>query len=41
MKTKPELRIKNPYALDDTQFAAAVELLKAQKPASRNAGSTT
>ena len=33
MKTKPELGIKNPYALDDTQFAAAVDLLKAQKPA--------
>ena len=32
MTTKPELGIKNPYALDDTQFAAAVELLKAQKP---------
>ena len=33
MKTKPELNIKNPYALDDTQFQAAVDLLKAQKPA--------
>jgi putative spermidine/putrescine transport system substrate-binding protein len=33
MKTKPELKITNPYALDDTQFAAAVNLLKAQKPA--------
>ncbi len=33
MKTKPELGIKNPYALDDTQFAAAVDLLKQQKPA--------
>lgn len=33
MKTRPELGIKNPYALDDTQFAAAVELLKKQKPA--------
>jgi putative spermidine/putrescine transport system substrate-binding protein len=32
MKTKPELNIKNPYALDDTQFAAAVDLLKQQKP---------
>ncbi|WP_433826080.1 ABC transporter substrate-binding protein [Actinoplanes sp. CA-015351] len=30
MKTKPELNIKNPYALDDTQFQAAVDLLKAQ-----------
>src|SRR3954452_23301580 len=28
MATKPELGIKNPYALDDTQFAAAVDLLK-------------
>lgn len=33
MKTRPELNIKNPYALDDTQFKAAVDLLKAQKPA--------
>jgi putative spermidine/putrescine transport system substrate-binding protein len=32
MATKPELNIKNPYALDDTQFAAAVDLLTAQKP---------
>ena len=32
MKTKPELGIKNPHALDDTQFAAAVDLLKQQKP---------
>ncbi len=31
-KTKPELKITNPYALDDTQFAAAVALLKQQKP---------
>jgi putative spermidine/putrescine transport system substrate-binding protein len=30
MKTKPELGIKNPYALDDTQFKATVDLLKAQ-----------
>ena len=30
MATKPELKITNPYALDDTQFAAAVDLLKAQ-----------
>jgi putative spermidine/putrescine transport system substrate-binding protein len=30
MKHKPELNIKNPYALDDTQFNAAVDLLKAQ-----------
>jgi putative spermidine/putrescine transport system substrate-binding protein len=31
MKTKPELGITNPYALDAPQLAAAVELLKAQK----------
>ncbi|MEV6303024.1 ABC transporter substrate-binding protein [Actinoplanes sp. NPDC051861] len=30
MKTKPELNIKNPYALDDTQFQASVDLLKQQ-----------
>ncbi|MBA2299273.1 MAG: ABC transporter substrate-binding protein [Chloroflexi bacterium] len=33
MTTNPELGIKNPYALDDTQFAAAIELLEKQKPA--------
>jgi putative spermidine/putrescine transport system substrate-binding protein len=33
MATNPELGIKHPYALDDTQFAAAVDLLKKQKPA--------
>lgn len=33
MKTRPELGIKNPYALDDTQFQAAIDLLKQQKPA--------
>jgi putative spermidine/putrescine transport system substrate-binding protein len=33
MSTKPELKITNPYALDDTQFQAAVDLLKQQKPA--------
>lgn len=32
MASNPELGIKNPYALDDTQFAAAVDLLKKQKP---------
>jgi len=32
MKTKPDLGIKNPYALDDKQLAASVELLKQQKP---------
>ncbi len=32
MATKPELGIKNPYALDGTQLAAAKELLVAQKP---------
>ena len=31
MKTKPELSITNPYALDETQLAAAVDLLKVQK----------
>jgi putative spermidine/putrescine transport system substrate-binding protein len=31
MATKPDLGIKNPYALDDKQFAAAVDLLKKQK----------
>jgi putative spermidine/putrescine transport system substrate-binding protein len=30
MKSKPDLGIKNPYALDDKQFAAAVDLLKKQ-----------
>ena len=33
MATQPDLKITNPYALDDTQFKAAVDLLKAQKPA--------
>ena len=31
MNKKPQLGIKNPYALDATQLAAAVDLLKAQK----------
>lgn len=31
MATKPSLGIKDPYALDSTQLAAAVDLLKAQK----------
>jgi putative spermidine/putrescine transport system substrate-binding protein len=31
MKTKPDLKITNPYALDQTQLNAAVDLLKAQK----------
>ncbi|HKS99331.1 MAG TPA: ABC transporter substrate-binding protein [Rugosimonospora sp.] len=30
MAHQPDLGIKNPYALDDKQFAAAVDLLKAQ-----------
>jgi putative spermidine/putrescine transport system substrate-binding protein len=30
MKTKPDLGIKNPFALDDKQFAAAIDLLKKQ-----------
>jgi putative spermidine/putrescine transport system substrate-binding protein len=33
MTTNPELGITNPYSLDDTQFQAAIDLLKAQKPA--------
>lgn len=33
MTTNPELDIKHPYALDDTQFAAAIDLLEKQKPA--------
>jgi putative spermidine/putrescine transport system substrate-binding protein len=32
MSTKPELGIKNPYALDKPQFDAAVALLQQQKP---------
>ena len=31
-KTKPDLKITNPYALDETQFKAAVDLLKVQRP---------
>jgi putative spermidine/putrescine transport system substrate-binding protein len=31
MATKPELKITNPYELDDAQFTAAVDLLKQQK----------
>ena len=31
MATQPDLGIKYPYALDETQFAAAVDLLKQQK----------
>jgi putative spermidine/putrescine transport system substrate-binding protein len=31
MATKPELKITNPYALDEDQLAAAVDLLKAQR----------
>jgi len=32
MKHNPELGIKNPYALDTKQLAAATDLLKAQRP---------
>jgi putative spermidine/putrescine transport system substrate-binding protein len=32
MKTNPDLGIEYPYALDQKQFDASVELLKAQKP---------
>ncbi len=31
MATQPDLGIENPYALDETQFAAAVDLLNQQK----------
>jgi putative spermidine/putrescine transport system substrate-binding protein len=31
MATRPELGIQNPYALDESQFAAAVDLLKQQR----------
>ena len=31
MTTQPDLGIKDPYALDEDQLAAAVDLLKAQK----------
>ncbi|MCU1427757.1 MAG: spermidine/putrescine transporter substrate-binding protein [Actinomycetia bacterium] len=30
-KTKPALKITNPYALDDTQFTAVVDLMKQQR----------
>jgi putative spermidine/putrescine transport system substrate-binding protein len=32
MATQPDLGIKNPYALDQTQFDAAIALLEQQKP---------
>jgi putative spermidine/putrescine transport system substrate-binding protein len=32
MATQPDLGIENPYALDEEQFQAAIDLLKAQKP---------
>lgn len=32
MATQPDLGIKNPYALDQTQFDAAIALLQQQKP---------
>jgi putative spermidine/putrescine transport system substrate-binding protein len=31
MKTRPDLKITDPYALDDTQFKAVVDLMKQQK----------
>ena len=31
METQPDLGIENPYALDEDQFAAAVDLLKQQR----------
>jgi putative spermidine/putrescine transport system substrate-binding protein len=30
MSTRPDLKIKNPFALDDKQFAASIDLLKKQ-----------
>lgn len=33
MATEPDLKISNPYALDESQFTAAVDLLTLQKPA--------
>src|SRR5207344_1960498 len=35
--TQPELRITDPYALDEHQYAAALALLKRQQPAWRGA----
>ena len=35
MATQPDLKITNPYALDQTQFDAAVALATAQKPHAR------
>lgn len=32
MATQPDLGITNPYALDETQFQAAIDLLKQQQP---------
>ena len=32
MAHQPDLGIENPYALDETQFQAAVDLLKEQRP---------
>jgi putative spermidine/putrescine transport system substrate-binding protein len=32
MATQPDLKITDPYELDDTQFQAAVDLLKEQRP---------
>ena len=32
MATQPDLGITNPYALDETQFAAAIDLLEQQEP---------
>jgi putative spermidine/putrescine transport system substrate-binding protein len=36
MSTNPELGITNPYALDETQFQAAVDLARQQQPILRN-----
>jgi putative spermidine/putrescine transport system substrate-binding protein len=32
MKTQPDLKITDPYALDDAQFKAVVDLMKVQRP---------
>ena len=40
MATQPDLGIKNPYALDEEQFTAAVDLLKQQRRSSASTGPT-
>ncbi len=41
MAHKPELGIKDPYYLDETQFAAAVDLLSSSASWSPSIGTTT